>query len=120
MSRHSLSPTSCSFSRQPRSAAATSDAQTADRTASVGGADHEASTRGEVHELDVDSGVGELAGDLTEHAGTVLDIEHGHVALLDRRESAALERLPGPRQRRRREGGRPTGRVWRRHKRPRC
>src|SRR5688572_7088979 len=47
----------------------------------VGGTEDDAVTGGDVDEVEVDAGAGDLAGEVGELAGTVVDVDHDHLAL---------------------------------------
>ena len=83
-------PASSRTRRSPRSAR---DAERGLEPVEVGRAEHHAVARRDVDEVEVDAGPGDLAGQVGEHAGAVLDVDHHDLALARDREVRDRQRV---------------------------
>ena len=61
----------------------------------VSGAEHHPVAGSDVHEVEIDTGLGDLAGQVGEHTGTIFDIDDHDLALAADRQMRDRQRVPG-------------------------
>ena len=78
-----------------RASASARDVERGLERGEIGRAEDDAITRGDVDEVEIDAGPGDRAGQIGEHAGTVLDLDRDHLALAADCEMRDRERVLG-------------------------